>query len=123
MAQTARKYQTYPTPLEQSPKQPRQPKQLVARKQRVHYSLFEVFFVIGILTMGLTMSLIIIQNSIALHDVNTKTNQLQRDIQAQIERNNELDAKILELSNPERILKKAEELGLMINEKNIQVIR
>ena len=73
--------------------------------------------------MGLTMSLIIIQNSIALHDVNTKTNQLQRDIQAQIERNNELDAKILELSNPERILKKAEELGLMINEKNIQVIR
>ena len=44
MAQTARKYQTYPTPLEQSPKQPRQPKQLVARKQRVHYSLFEVFF-------------------------------------------------------------------------------
>lgn len=122
MAQTARKYQTY-SPAEQPKRQPQQPKKKVVQKKRVHYSLLEVFSIVGVLVMGLTLSLMIIQNSIALHDLNTATRTLQTNIEVQQQKNNELEARILELSNPERILKKAEELGLKLDENNVQVIK
>ena len=118
----ARKYQTY-APVKQPKKHPQQPKKTVIRKKRVHYSLFEVFYIISILVIGVTFALIIIKNSITLYDLNIKTQELQINIEEQQQKNNELDAQIFELSNPERILEKAEALGLKLDENNVKIIK
>lgn len=122
MAQTARKYQEY-APLRQPERQPQQPKKVVIHRKRVHYSLVEVFLVVAILVMGLAMALMTIRSSILLHDLNTEAREVKASIEAQTQKNHELDAKILELSNPERILEMASKLGLKLEEKNVKVIQ
>lgn len=122
MAQSARKYQEY-MPLEQPKRQSNQPKKVVIQKKRVHYSLVEVFLVVAILIMGLFMALMTIRSSIVLHDLNTEAREVKASIEIQTQKNHELDAKILELSNPERILEMASKLGLKLDENNVKVIR
>lgn len=122
MAQSARKYQDF-MPLEQPRRQPQQPKKVVVKRKRVHYSLVEVFSVTSILVMGLVLALMLIRSSILLYDLNTETREVQAGIELQAQKNNELDAKILELSNPERILDRASKLGLKLDENNVKVIR
>jgi cell division protein FtsL len=64
-----------------------------------------------------------ISNHVAIYEVNKQIQQLEATIQEQKKYNNDLSVQVQELSTYERILEKAKELGLSLNENNVKVVQ
>lgn len=65
----------------------------------------------------------ILSNQAAIYDMNKSIQVTAGQIQDQKKVNNDLEMQVEELSTYERILAKAKELGLNLNENNVKVVR
>lgn len=64
----------------------------------------------------------ILHNQASIYETNKEIQVLEANIEKQLKTNSGLEEEIALLRNPERILSKARELGLTINENNIKLI-
>lgn len=98
-------------------------KQTVVVKQTRKITLGEkclyALFIAFILFAGVK----IISNEVMIYETNKDIQTLEASIDTQKKINNDLYVQKEELSSYERILAKAKELGLKLNEKNVKVVQ
>ncbi|MCH1623882.1 cell division protein FtsL [Fredinandcohnia quinoae] len=104
--------------------QPEQtPKTKVIIKRKSRFTLGEkclgVLFSIGLL-IG---SIAIISNQVTIYKTNIEMQQIESAIGTQTKLNSDLHVQVQELSQYERLWKKARELGLFLNENNVKVVQ
>ena len=64
----------------------------------------------------------IIQTQTAVRSTTTDISQIEKQIDTTSKENTDLSIQVSELSTYDRIWKKAEELGLKLNEQNVKVV-
>ncbi|AKS37949.1 cell division protein [Anoxybacillus gonensis] len=99
----------------------REPKK--KKKRNIRWTFGEKIVFVSFLAFALYSSVTIISNQFTIYHVNKEVQQLQADIQEQQKQNRDLYAQVQELSTYERILAKAKELGLTLNENNVKVVQ
>ncbi|MBW7650181.1 cell division protein FtsL [Anoxybacillus sp. ST4] len=93
------------------------------QKRGVRFTLGEKIVLVAFVAFALYSSVTIVSNQFTMYHVNKEVQQLQATIQEQEKRNLDLYVQVQELSTYERILAKAKELGLTLNENNIKVVQ
>lgn len=83
--------------------------------EKVIFLAFTVMLLIG--------SIVIVSNSAKIYSVNRDISGLNASIETQSKVIADLDQQVMELSTYERIWAKAHELGLMLNENNVKVVK
>ncbi|ALC86150.1 MULTISPECIES: cell division protein FtsL [Bacillaceae] len=82
----------------------------------------ERFLLIGLLSAVTILALMIIQTQTAVRSTNADIQLMEKQIDNVSKENTDLSIQVSELSTYERIWKKAEELGLKLNEQNVKVV-
>ncbi|MEK3978180.1 cell division protein FtsL [Psychrobacillus sp. FSL K6-2836] len=119
MAIRKQQSQTYIT----RPSYPEQPHIEKAAKQRNKLiSRGEKILFVGLLAVVTILSLMIIQTQTAVRATTTEISLLEKEIDSTVKKNTDLTLQVNELSTYDRIWKKAEELGLKLNEQNVKVV-
>jgi cell division protein FtsL len=98
-----------------NPKPKRKRKLRVTLGEKVILALFALFMAYT----GIKM----VSNQVAIYKVNRDIQKLEVTIQERTKYNNDLSVQVQELSTYERILEKAKELGLSLNENNVKVVQ
>ncbi|MGG3842471.1 cell division protein FtsL [Anoxybacillus kestanbolensis] len=93
------------------------------QKRSVRWTVGEKLVFVSFLAFALYSSVTIISNQFTIYHVNKEVQQLQANIQEQEKQNRDLYVQVQELSTYERILAKAKELGLTLNENNVKVVQ
>ena len=76
----------------------------------------------GLLAVITTLSVMIIQTESAVRATTTDIALMEKEIDSTVKKNTDLSIQVNELSTYDRIWKKAEELGLKLNEQNVKVV-
>lgn len=119
MSNLARK-QPYLEPQRQQTTQTRPlPKPIHTRKS---ITLGEKMLGILLIAFVAIMAVKIISTQVAIYKVNRDIQDKQSSIESQIKVNNDLQTQVSDLSQYDRIKKKAEKLGLKLNENNVKVV-
>lgn len=119
MALRNRQSQTYIP----SPTFPEQPQIKQSRKPiRKILSKGERVLLIGLLTVVTILAVMIIQVQADIRATSTDIHGLEKQIDITSKENTDLSIQVSELSTYDRIFKKAEELGLKMNEQNVKVV-
>ncbi|MFJ7825048.1 cell division protein FtsL [Psychrobacillus sp. NPDC096623] len=119
MALRKQQSQTYIT----RPSYTEQPHVKKSAKQRNNLiSRGEKILLMGLLLVVTVLSLMIIQSETAVRATSTDISLMEKEIDSAVKKNNDLSVQVSELSTYERIWKKAEELGLKLNEQNVKVV-
>lgn len=119
MSNLARK-QPYVEPQRQQNTQTRpQPQPIHTRKS---ITLGEKMLGILLIAFVAIMAVKIISTQAAIYKVNRDIQDKQSSIGSQIKANNDLQTQVSDLSQYDRIKKKAEKLGLKLNENNVKVV-
>ncbi|MEI5906073.1 cell division protein FtsL [Bacillus spongiae] len=95
------------------------------RKPRVEKRLFtlgEKLLFVGLIAFASFMAIKIIATQASIYEVNKDIQKLEQSIQTQQKQNNNLDVQISEQKTYDRILEKAKQAGLDLNEENIKVV-
>lgn len=95
-------------------KQAKQRNKIISRGEKILF--------VGLLAVVTILSLMIIQTEAAVRATATDISLLEKEIDSTVKKNNDLSIQVSELSTYERIWKKAEELGLKLNEQNVKVV-
>lgn len=82
----------------------------------------EKILFICLLSVVTVLSLMIIQTQAAVRATSSDIQVLEKQIDKTSKENTDLSIQVSELSTYERIWKKAEELGLKLNEQNVKVV-
>ncbi|MBS4172419.1 cell division protein FtsL [Bacillus sp. FJAT-49736] len=79
---------------------------------------------LGILLVAFisVMAIKVISTQASIYKVNRDIQDLQSSVQSQKKINNDLKTQVSDLSRYDRIKKKAEKLGLKLNENNVKVV-
>lgn len=93
------------------------------RKRNIRWTIGEKMVFVSFFAFALYSSVTIISNQFTIYHVNKEVQQLQTSIEEQEKRNRDLYVQVKELSTYERILAKAKELGLTLNENNVKVVQ
>jgi len=111
--------QTYIT----RPSYPEQPQVKKPTKRRNNLiSRGEKILFVGLLSVITILSLMIIQTQTTVRSTSTDIFLMEKEIEATVKENTDLSIQVSELSTYDRIWKKAEELGLKLNEQNVKVV-
>jgi cell division protein FtsL len=65
----------------------------------------------------------LISNQAAIYQVNKDIQVVQASVDEQIKVNSDLEVQVSELSKYERILEKAKQMGLVLNDNNVKVVK
>lgn len=95
----------------------------VKRKRKIRLTLAEKLLFVSFLLFVVYASMQIISTQVAIYEVNKHIQQLEGAIDEQKKHNNDLYVEVQQLSTYERILEKAKELGLSLNENNVKVVQ
>ncbi|MGN1401765.1 MAG: cell division protein FtsL [Bacillus sp. (in: firmicutes)] len=95
-------------------------KTLVVRKNKV--TLGEKILYVLFALVLVSFSTVIISNQYEIYALNKEIQGLDNSVAEQVQLNNDLNVEVGELSSYERILEKAAELGLTLNENNVKVV-
>lgn len=107
---------------EQPSEQPQQTVQtVVVRKTKI--SIGELVLLCALALMISVVGVKIITNQAAIYQVNKQIQQADASIQEQKKVNEDLTVQVKELSEYERLWKKAEEFGFTRNENNVKVVQ
>lgn len=87
-------------------------KRWISTGEKVLYSLFS--------GLAILLCIVVVSYSSTLDTVNRDTQKLEKQIKAQQLQNENLQYKVKELSNPERILSIAKENGLKIHQSKVK---
>ncbi|MEK4485018.1 cell division protein FtsL [Psychrobacillus sp. FSL H8-0484] len=112
----SRTYITQPS----SPKQPQLKKQ--AKQQRYLITKGERVLFLMLLTVVTILGIMIIQTQANVRATTADISLLEQQIDTTSKENTDLSIQVSELSTYKRIWKKAEELGLKLNEQNVKVV-
>lgn len=82
----------------------------------------EKILLVGLLAVVTVLSLMIIQTENAVRATTTDISLLEKEVDSTVKKNTDLSVQVSELSTYDRIWKKAEELGLKLNEQNVKVV-
>jgi cell division protein FtsL len=93
------------------------------RKRQFRTTLGEKVLLLAFAMFVVYCSIRIVSNQVAIYEANKQIQQLEAKIQEQKKYNNDLSVQVQELSTYERILEKAKELGLSLNENNVKVVQ
>ncbi|ANB58777.1 cell division protein FtsL [Anoxybacillus sp. B7M1] len=93
------------------------------RKLKLRLTLGEKIVLFSFLLFAFYSSVKIISNQVTIYQVNKHIQQLEGTMDEQKKRNNDLYVEVQQLSTYERILEKAKELGLTLNENNVKVVQ
>ena len=96
-------------------------KRLLYEKSKI--SIGELVLLCALALMVSIVGVKIISNQAAIYQVNKEIQQADASIQKQAKVNEDLKVQVKELSEYERIWKKAEEFGLKRNENNVKVVQ
>lgn len=99
------------------------PKTKRKRKLKIRFTLGEKIVFVSFLLFATYASIKIVSNQVAIYHVNKDIQQLEEAIDEQKKYNNDLYVEVQQLSTYERILEKAKELGLSLNENNVKVVQ
>lgn len=94
---------------------------VIVRKPKL--AIGEVALICGLALIVAFIGAKIISNQASIYEVNKEIQLAEASVQEQVKVNEGLKVQIKELSSPDRILKKAAELGLMLNEKNVKGVQ
>mgnify|MGYP003531397571 FL=1 len=119
MALRKQQSQTY-IPRPSYTEQPHVKKQ--AKKRNNLISKGEKILLVGLLAIVTALSVMIIQTESAVRATTTDIALMEKEIDSTIKNNTDLSVQVNELSTYDRIWKKAEELGLKLNEQNVKVV-
>ena len=107
---------------EQPYEQPQQTVQtVVVRKTKI--SIGELVLLCALALMISVVGVKVITNQAAIYQVNKQIQQADASIQKQSKVNEDLKVQVKELSEYERLWKKAEEFGFTRNENNVKVVQ
>lgn len=81
--------------------------------------------VLGMAFIGLVavLAIFMVSNYATLYNVNHDIQKTEAAIDKQLKINSELELKVSEMSNPERIMKIAKENGMTLNGDNVKVVQ
>lgn len=82
----------------------------------------EKILLIAILSIATILAVMILQVQSDIRSTSTDINVIEKQIDSTSKENTDLSIQVSELSTYERIWKKAEELGLKLNEQNVKVV-
>ncbi|MGY3714015.1 cell division protein FtsL [Sutcliffiella cohnii] len=102
--------------------QPTRKQQVVIRK-KARITLGEKLLIGLFLALVTFSSIHLVSNHVTIYDVNKEIRVLETSVQEQQLANRDLQLKVAELSTSDRILQKAKELGLTINESSVKNVR
>lgn len=97
--------------------------QKVVVKKRPLFTLGEKVLFAAFLGMVLIGSILVISNHVKLYHVNVDIQAMEAEMDKQQKVNNDLLIQKEELSNPERIWKKAKDAGLTLNPNNVKGVQ
>ncbi|WP_391208390.1 cell division protein FtsL [Psychrobacillus sp. L4] len=103
-----------------SPEQPQIKK--LAKQNKGILTKGEKILFLGLLSVVTILALIIIQTQAAVRTTSADIQLMEKKIDITSKENTDLSIQVSELSTYDRIWKKAEELGLKINEQNVKVV-
>lgn len=104
------------------PSSPQQPQQKATKKVKELITKGEKILFIGLLSVVVMLALTIIQSQTAVRATSTEIQSMEKQIDQISKENTDLSIQVSELSTYKRIWKKAEELGLKLNEQNVKVV-
>ncbi|MFJ5771304.1 cell division protein FtsL [Psychrobacillus sp. NPDC093180] len=105
------------------PSIPEQPQiQKTVKKHKKLLSKGEKILLICLLAVVTLLAVMIIQTQTAVRSTTTDISQIEKQIDTTSKENTDLSIQVSELSTYDRIWKKAEELGLKLNEQNVKVV-
>jgi len=102
------------------PEQPQIEKQ--AKQKKGIITKGEKLLLLGLLATVITLAISIVQVQTSVRATTTEIAQLEQQIDTTSKENTDLSIQVRELSTYESIWKKAEELGLKLNEQNVKVV-
>lgn len=103
------------------PEQPPQPKKPAKQKSKILSKGEKVLFV-GLLIVVTVLSLMIVQTQTTVRATTKEITLLEQQIDTTSKENTDLSIQVRELSTYDQIWKKAEELGLKLNDQNVKVV-
>lgn len=105
------------------PSDPEQPHiQKPAKRLKTILTKGEKVLLVCLLSVITILALMIIQTQTAVRSTTTDISKIEKQIDTTSKENTDLSIQVSELSTYERIWKKAEELGLKLNEQNVKVV-
>lgn len=105
------------------PSLPKQPQiQNPVKKHNKFLSKGEKILLICLLSVVTLLAIMVIQTQTAVRSTTTDISQIEKQIDTTSKENTDLSIQVSELSTYDRIWKKAEELGLKLNEQNVKVV-
>lgn len=93
------------------------------RKQRFRPSLAEKLLFMLFFLFVFYAAVHIVSNQVRIYELNKGVQKLEASIDEQKKENNDLYVEVQRLSAYERILQKAKELGLSLNENHVKVVQ
>jgi cell division protein FtsL len=106
--------QQHPSPRSHTRKQ---------RKLRIRFTLGEKLLFVSFCVFVMYAAIHMVSNQVKIYQTNREIQRLEETIQEQKKQNNDLYVEVQQLSAYERILQKAKELGLSLNENNVKVVQ
>jgi cell division protein FtsL len=93
------------------------------RKLRIRFTLGEKLLFVSFCVFVMYAAVHMVSNQLKIYQTNKEIQRLEETIQEQKKQNNDLYVEVQQLSTYERILQKAKELGLSLNENNVKVVQ
>ncbi|MBB6282065.1 MULTISPECIES: cell division protein FtsL [Geobacillus] len=93
------------------------------RKRRFRLTLAEKLLIVSFLLFVFYVAVQFISSQVQIYELNKEVQKLETAIAEQKKENNDLYVEVQRLSAYERILEKAKELGLSLNENHVKVVQ
>jgi cell division protein FtsL len=93
------------------------------RKLRIRFTLGEKLLFLSFCLFVLYAAVHMVSNQVKIYQTNKEIQKLEEAIEEQQKQNHDLYVEVQQLSTYERILQKAKELGLTLNENNVKVVQ
>jgi len=116
-----RAYQQLPNIPQQTPQTPPARRQQAPKKHSKHTKVEKVLLLV-VLIAFVAVSSMAVKRQVTIYDMTREIKGVELETKAMLQENRELKATLTELSQPERIWKKAESLGLTQSEQNVKVV-
>ncbi|HJH10308.1 MAG TPA: cell division protein FtsL [Metalysinibacillus jejuensis] len=116
-----RAYQQLPNIPQQTPQAPPSQKPKAPKKAKKH-TPFEKLLLAVFIVAFIGLATLAVSRQVTLYEMTREIKSVELETKAKLQENKELKATLTELSQPERIWKKAESLGLTQSEQNVKVV-
>ena len=105
----------------QQPITPPSPQPTIIRRKKTNQK-FEKMMLLALVSIIVVLSVLVLNNQAAIQTTSMDIQKIEAEADEIAKQNVDLTVRVSELSTYENIWKKAKELGLTLNEKNVKVV-